>query len=104
MPGGGRAERAGAVGAGCSVIREGRTGAVSAAPTAAATAPTDRNVRSVWKAAHRARMSCQSGGRVVADQPLILLSMGTSTDSVTTRTATIKSRPASASQAAVVDR
>ena len=52
------------------VAREGMTWAVRAAPTAAATAPSERNVRSVWKPAHWARMSRQSGGRVATDQLL----------------------------------
>src|SRR5262249_18314078 len=79
-------------------------GPVTAAPTAAATAARERKVRSVWKAAHRARKSCQSAGSVPVVHVLILLSMGTSTASVTVITARISNRPTSASQAATVGR
>src|SRR5215211_133396 len=71
---------------------------VSAAPTAAATAPSDRKVRKVWNVAQRARICSQSEGSVASVQVAIMLSIGTSTARVITMTAT-----ASANQAATVD-
>jgi len=59
--------------------------------------------RSVWNAAQRERICLQSGGSVASVQSAILLSMGTSTARVMTRTATMSARPAVASHAAAVE-